>query len=199
MSETKRAAELLRASAENDAMLRWNPDQVEIKKLAASLLDQISGDPLAQMGHNRPGERALESGQYAGLAAAIHKAVGPATLEGLGLSNRHQVQVIVRVRQSIKDAIEVADSIAASSAASTPASQGHPAGTTDIAYRLARHLLNPGNLPPTRWGVLGCNLLSDLRSIDPERYDQAMNHDEPQEQAPHAVGKPATRAKSLEP
>ena len=46
-----------------------------------------------------------------------------------------------------------------------------------LAFMLGRHLLNPDNLPITTWGVRGCDLLAELRKIDPLRYDIFMKSD----------------------
>ena len=44
----------------------------------------------------------------------------------------------------------------------------------DLLYRLARHLLNPDDIPLHKWAVKGASLLSELERIDPERYKKAM-------------------------
>lgn len=49
----------------------------------------------------------------------------------------------------------------------------HP-GADDLLYRLARHLLNPDDLPLQKWAVNGATLLSELERADPERYREAM-------------------------
>jgi predicted RNase H-like nuclease (RuvC/YqgF family) len=41
----------------------------------------------------------------------------------------------------------------------------------NVIYKLARHLNNTDDLSLTSWGVTGVELLTEVRSIDPVRYD----------------------------
>ena len=42
----------------------------------------------------------------------------------------------------------------------------------ELLYRLARHLRNTDDMPLLSWGVVGADLLADLRQLDPAKYDR---------------------------
>lgn len=42
---------------------------------------------------------------------------------------------------------------------------------SDLLYRFGRHVRNTDEIPPLKWGVQGMDLLTELRAIDPSRYD----------------------------
>lgn len=50
--------------------------------------------------------------------------------------------------------------------------------TYDILYQIARHLLNPDDIPLQKWAVKGAFLLSRLERLDPEKYAEVMAPEE---------------------
>ena len=42
----------------------------------------------------------------------------------------------------------------------------------ELCYKFANHFINSNNLPLTTWAVMGANLLLELQSINPEKYNQ---------------------------
>ena len=48
-----------------------------------------------------------------------------------------------------------------------------------LCYRLRRHLLNPDNIPLPTWARIGCDMLAELRDIDPAKYTETMKPNAP--------------------
>lgn len=43
---------------------------------------------------------------------------------------------------------------------------------SNLLYRFARHVRNTEKVPALEWGVEGCDLLAELRELDPKVYDK---------------------------
>ena len=43
-----------------------------------------------------------------------------------------------------------------------------------LLYAMARHLLNPDDLPLDKWAIKGAFLLSRLERLNPDRYAEAV-------------------------
>jgi len=46
--------------------------------------------------------------------------------------------------------------------------------TKDLLLRFARHLLNPTDMPLLTWGVVGMDLLAEVRELMPKDYDRVV-------------------------
>jgi len=46
-----------------------------------------------------------------------------------------------------------------------------------MLYRMARHVRNTDATPPLKWAVEGCNLLGELQTMDPQRYEREVKLD----------------------
>lgn len=67
------------------------------------------------------------------------------------------------------------------------------AQSDSLLYRLARHVRNTDEIPPTKWAVQGLDLLAELRAINPARYDQSVKTlSDPAPAAPVAQAADAT-------
>ena len=47
----------------------------------------------------------------------------------------------------------------------------------DLLFKFARHVANVDELPSSRWGVVGMDLLVELRDLFPVRYDKEIKHE----------------------
>jgi hypothetical protein len=78
---------------------------------------------------------------------------------------------------------------------SAPAGLREPSARDSLLYRLARHIRNSDETPVIAWGFKGIELLEELHSLDPDRYEREVKA----RSAPSPLGKGAGAGAPMEP